>query len=127
MIEAPLASSRFTTSGMVVGTPAGGVGFASVRAMEATIPSKVTVTVFALPATIVAEVVLCDNGGPVPLSDAYIVSANVSVPTGALSVTEHVRPPLGTGVQFGDPGARLVTTERPPLTEIATDCVLTET
>jgi hypothetical protein len=84
--------------------------------MEATIPSKVTVTVFALPATIVAEVVLCD-----------IVSANVSVPTGALSVTEHVRPPLGTGVQFGDPGARLVTTERPPLTEIATDCVLTET
>jgi hypothetical protein len=68
-IAALLASKKFTVSESDSGMPVGGVGFARLRLIDATTPSRTSWTVLAVPAAIVALVVFCESTGPVPVVD----------------------------------------------------------
>jgi hypothetical protein len=84
-------------------------------------------TTLDLPATIVAVVWFCDSGVPVPFVLAYRISVNVSVPIGAVTVTEHVLPPPLAAVQLDEFAATFAITGVPPLTATDTDWVFMDT
>jgi hypothetical protein len=69
IMAALLASKKLTVSESKYGTPVGGVGFARLRLIDATTPSRTSWTVLAVPAAIVALVVFCESTGPVPVVD----------------------------------------------------------
>ena len=70
MIAAPLASLKFTVSGMETAVPIGGAVVLSDSAIDATTPSSAIATTLARPATIVADVVFSESGVPV----AFVVA-----------------------------------------------------
>jgi hypothetical protein len=116
-IVLPAASTAETESGIVAEVPA--VPLApSETASDATTPLNVTLTAFAVFATIVCVSVPVESSEPPPFKLEYRFTANVSLPTGDVSV------PVQVFVQFTVTGVAVVP---PCVTESVADCVDADT
>src|SRR5579884_1056036 len=126
MIVAPEGSFAVTVTPIVIGLPAYGAVFESASATESTTPSSVMSTLVGLApiAALTLPVASCE---PLPFVPEYSVTANVSLPAGAVTATEHeIAPfddehPVELGVRFC-----VTAGVDAPFTEIVSDCVLGE-
>jgi len=126
MIVAPDASFAVTVTGIVTALPAYGMVFAMLMLTESTTPSSVIGTLVGVVPILALTEPLASFAPPAFVPE-YSVTANVSLPTGAVTFTVHDSEPFDVVQPPEDPVTFAVTEGAAPFTPIVSDCVFGET